>query len=266
MNNYLSNCKRINGNTLKIIACVVMLIDHITAGIMIPVVRNGLYPDSVSFEQVEFVYEILRAIGRNSFPIFCYLIVEGFLHTSSRLRYALGLLIFGIISEPLYDIVLYSQEDAFNLNIIEVLEANKPYLNEKCNVYFTLLLGLLAIWAIEKIYTLTVLNEIKAAAALITSAGFVFIAEKIHSDYHGFGVGLIIIFYVLRFFEPLNLFAGYVLLCFVHREYAALPTFILLFFYNKKRGRKLGNLKYLFYAFYPAHLLAIYFVRCIIYG
>ncbi len=257
MNDYLSNFKKINGHTLKIIACIVMLIDHATAGIMVPVVRNGLYPDSIPFEKVELVYEILRAIGRNSFPIFCYLIVEGFLHTSSRLRYALGLMIFGIISEPLYDIVLYTLEDAFNLNIIEVLQTNKPYLNEKCNVYFTLLLGLLAIWAMEKIYTLSVRFEIKVVAALISSAGFIFIAEKIHSDYHGFGVGLIIIFYMLRFFEPLNLFAGYILLCFVHREYAALPSFILLYFYNKKRGRKLGNLKYLFYAFYPAHLLAI---------
>ncbi len=266
MNDYLSNLKKINGNTLKLIACVVMLIDHITAGIMVPVVQNGLYPDSIPFEKVELVYDILRAIGRNSFPIFCFLIVEGFLHTSSRLRYALGLLIFGIISEPLYDIVLATLEEPFNLNILEVLEANKPYLNDRCNVYFTLLLGLQAIWAIEKIYPLSVRYEIKVVAVILSSAVFIFIAEKVHTDYHGFGVGLIIIFYFLRFLEPVNLFAGYVLLCFVHREYAALPTFILLYFYNKKRGRKLGNLKYLFYAFYPVHLLAIYFARCMIYG
>ena len=266
MNEFLSKYKRINGNTLKIFACVVMLIDHFSAGIIIPVVRDGLYPDSVSFETIESFYNILRAIGRNSFPIFCFLIVEGFLHTSSRIRYALSLFVFGLISEPVFDLVFYAKEDAFNLNIIEVLQANAASLGDKCNVYFTLLLGLLAIWAIEKIYSLPFAFEIRAVLALASSAAFVFIGERIHSDYHGFGVGLIIILYVMRTYEPIGLFAGYCLLSLLNREYAALPSFVLLYFYNNKRGKNLGPLKYLFYAFYPAHLLLIYFIRCVVFG
>ena len=56
MNDRLAVFKRINGNTLKVIACVIMLIDHMTAGIVIPVVRCGLYPDSVPYEKIELVY------------------------------------------------------------------------------------------------------------------------------------------------------------------------------------------------------------------
>ena len=68
--------KKISGNTLKLIACITMFIDHVTAGIMLPVVREGLYPDSVSFDTLNIIYKILRGIGRNSFPIFCFLLVE----------------------------------------------------------------------------------------------------------------------------------------------------------------------------------------------
>ena len=44
--------KKINGLTLKVIACVVMLLDHLTAGMMLPAIRAGLYPDSISFETI----------------------------------------------------------------------------------------------------------------------------------------------------------------------------------------------------------------------
>ena len=266
MNDKLSGLKRINGNTLKVIACVIMLIDHMTAGIMIPVVRSGLYDETVPFEKIEFAYEVLRAIGRNSFPIFCFLLVEGFIHTSSRLRYAFGLLVFGIVSEPFYDAILNTEEEFFNPNFSELFKANMPYMNEQCNVFFTLLLGLIAIWSIEKIFALKIPFEIRALISFAVSAGIIFVAEKIHCDYHGFGVAVIIIFYVLRMYEPLNLMAGYCVLTLIEREYASLPSFILMYFYNKKRGIKLGVLKYLFYLFYPVHIFLVYVIRCRIYG
>ncbi len=266
MNDKLAVFKRINGNTLKVIACVIMLIDHMTAGIVIPVVRCGLYPDSVPYEKIELVYEVLRAIGRNSFPIFCFLIVEGFIHTTSRRRYALGLFVFGLISEPFFDGILNAEEEFFNPDLFEVLRVNRPFLNEQCNVFFTLLLGLIAIWMIERIFNTDLSFEIRAALSLLSCGCIIFIAELIHSDYHGFGVGLIIVFYLLRMYEPLNLMAGYFLLSLIEREFFSFPSFVLLLFYNKKQGRKLGLFKYLFYAFYPVHIFGIYMLRCMLYG
>ena len=91
--------RRLNGNTLKVIACIIMLIDHFGAAIILPLNNDGLLPFDIPFSQVKIVYDIIRAVGRTAFPLFCFLLVEGFVHTKSRLRYGLSLLIFGIISE-----------------------------------------------------------------------------------------------------------------------------------------------------------------------
>ena len=266
----LERFRKINGNTLKIIACISMLIDHFAAGLIVPVVNNGLYDGDLSFETINIIYKTLRGIGRTAFPIFCFLLVEGFIHTKNRLRYALSLLIFGIISEPFYDVTFYAKEEIFNPNIIEVIKANSATLNNRCNVYFTLLLGLLVIWAIQSSFLLVKKLKVHYGFALILSglASFlgIFVAEKISTDYHGYGVGLIIIFYVLRTRQPLDLIAAYALLCCINTEYLALPAFILMFLYNKKRGRKLGNFKYFFYAFYPVHILFVYLLRCFLIG
>ena len=262
--------KKINGNTLKLIACITMFIDHAAAGIIVPAVRNGLFPDSISFDTLNIIYKILRGIGRSAFPIFCFLLVEGFIHTKNRLRYALSLLIFGLVSEPFFDVCFYAKEDIFNLNIFSVISQNKDPISEKCNVYFTLLLGLLTIWGMEK--TLEATKKLGAhviisyAIAAMTASLGIFVAEKISSDYHGYGVFLIIIFYLLRNYNPVNLIGGYLSLLSLGTEYLSLPAFFLLYCYNQKRGRSLGRLKYLFYAFYPAHIGFIIFLRCIIFG
>ncbi len=262
--------KKINGNTLKLIACITMFIDHATAGIMLPVVRAGFYPDSIPFDTLNIIYKILRGIGRNSFPIFCFLLVEGFVHTKNRLRYALSLLIFGFISEPFFDVCFYAEEDLFNINIFSVMEQNRDLLTEKCNVYFTLFIGLLVIWGTEKVMELVRKSSgniiISYALAIVIAGAGIYVAEFLNTDYHGYGVFLIFVFYILRNFSPVNLIGAYLSIISLGTEYLALPSFGILYFYNQKRGRSLGRLKYLFYAFYPAHLAFIILLRCLIYG
>ena len=261
--------KKINGLTLKVIACIVMLLDHLTAGIMLPAIKAGLYPDSIPFETIKLIYNILRGIGRNAFPIFCFLIVEGFIHTKNRLRYALGLLIFGFISEPFYDVTFLAEKEEFNLNIFKVLSANRDILADHCNVYFTLFIGLVVIWAIEKSFYLYKelqlpiwLSYVFSCCAIATG---IVTAELLRTDYHGFGVALIVVLYVLRLASPLNLFAGYLSICTLSTEYLAFTGFLLLLMYNGKRGRALGRMKYVFYIFYPLHIYLIYVIRCLVF-
>ena len=76
--------------TLKIIAVVTMLIDHIAMAFL---------------AQGSSLYMVMRSIGRLSFPIYCFLLVEGFYHTENKKKHLYMLLLFSIISEVPYDMI-----------------------------------------------------------------------------------------------------------------------------------------------------------------
>ena len=270
MQDNLQRFKKIDGNTLKVIACITMLIDHIGAAFIYPVVTKGLYPNTMTFDQVKLIYDICRTIGRTAFPIFCFLLTEGFIHTKSRPRYALSLFLFALISEPFYEVAFHAEKETFNINMLEVLRANADTRLEQSNVYFSLLIGLLTIWAVDYFMNMAKENLTwyprSVSLSVIAVAAGAYLAYRIQCDYKAFGILLIVALYYLKPFEPLNIVAGYIILSMYMREYRALPAFILMLFYSKKRGRSLGYKKYLFYVFYPLHIFLIYLIRCLMYG
>ena len=90
----------ISGCTLKMIAIITMFIDHTGAIVLRSLLNDPAF--TVDFERQAFVsslYNLSRDIGRLAFPIFCFLIVEGFLHTRNVKRYAERLALFAVISE-----------------------------------------------------------------------------------------------------------------------------------------------------------------------
>lgn len=113
----------ISGYWLKVIAVISMLIDHTSAVILeqIPGLENPAF--------------LMRIIGRLAFPIYCFLLVEGFYHTRSRAKYAGRLFLFALISEVPFDLAFSRRMWDFSSN----------------NVFFTLLFGLLVIWGVEGI-------------------------------------------------------------------------------------------------------------------
>ena len=122
--------KGLSGSALKIIAIVTMLIDHIAATVIIRILKFGGYNDGLYQ-----LYRVMRNIGRIAFPIFCFLLVEGFMHTRDREKYALRLGCFAAVSEIPFDL-------AFNGKVLEVGYQN---------VFFTLLLGLLTMMAYDAV-------------------------------------------------------------------------------------------------------------------
>ena len=267
-----------SGSFLKTVAVITMLIDHIGAGIVYPMLLNGLTLFSLSFNESVLVYRILRIIGRTAFPIFCFLLVEGFFHTKNRKLYALNLFVFALLSEIPFDLALIpANEFSHTLQIGEALRTNTAVYLEDQSVYCTLFLGFLVIWAIEAAFAgcasvskdrPSLRTPAYLAGALVSFlavlAGY-FAADVLYTDYDHKGVILIVIFYLLYRMRPLALGAAYVYISlFGHNEVFSLPGFVLMFFYNGKRGYIKGKMKYAFYAFYPVHLFLIYVIRTLL--
>ena len=192
-------------------------------------------------------YIWMRVIGRLAFPIYCFLLAEGAVHTSHHGKYLLRLFAFALISEV-----------PFNLVLTGTLYS--PYHQ---NVFFTLFLGLLAITAIQKLPS-RILSAVAAIACI-------FVASPFHTDYGSGGVLIVLIFYLFREqpFLKAILFAVFDIglwggvgrgLSYVFQSVQSYAVFAIIpiLCYNGKRG---PGLKYVFYIFYPAHLLVLYWLK-----
>lgn len=270
--NFIESLPKVNASTLKVVALVTMLIDHIGAGILLFVIRSGVYPFGGTFDTSAEVYDWIRHIGRQAFPIYCFLLTEGILHTRSVPKYARNLTVFGILSEPFFDFALKIKFDAFSTDIVAVYEANKEIIIHCCNVYFTLLIGLLVIQSMKYVEDTLggplyipsgedVKNPFLALLYLLPVLAGALFAQYIDSDYRWWGVVLIAIFFAFRNNKPIACFLGYIFFMNLGTEGWSLPAFLLILLYDGTPGRITKKFKYAFYAFYPAHLLLIYLIR-----
>lgn len=254
-NTTTSTKRGIPGSTLKIIAIMTMFIDHIGAVIFERILINkGFYAldfsnmeKSMDFFNDNGVYlivdVILRLIGRLGFPIFCFLLIEGFLHTRNVWKYAFRLFLFALISEI-----------PFNLAFI-----GSTFYDGYQNVFFTLFLGLFALIAIQFIEKkLTTHVWLRYLLIVPVTIIFMIIANFLKTDYSAMGVLTIVIMYILRNNRAWEMVGGCATLTVMSfSEITAFFTLIPISKYNGERGL---SLKYIFYAFYPVHLLILYLI------
>ena len=208
-------------DALKIVGVSSMIIDHI---------------GYVFFPQVAW----LRIIGRLAFPIFAAGIVNGYRHTSDWKKYAMRLLIFGLLAQIPFQLIL----GEFRLNIL-----------------FSFFFGLLIMYFFEtKKYFLIVL--------------LVFLSFKVPIEHEWFGLATIFIFFLLK--DKFHILLAYLTLIFVYvvakNEHAYLIYFysifgaLLVLFPEVLKNLKSPALpKYFFYFFYPAHLIILLVVKYIVY-
>ncbi|NMP38028.1 MAG: hypothetical protein GX051_07915 [Clostridiales bacterium] len=234
----------ISGSTLKLIAMAAMLADHAAVVFLEDAAVSALADAALfrglsllvtgklfSFGAPATLYIVGRLVGRLAFPIFAFLITEGFRHTRNVKKYALRLAVFAAVSEI-----------PFNL-----IAAGEPFSLEYQNIFFTLLLGLAA--------TAVVSGEGKEPLRIAASALIALSASFLNTDYGAYGVFIIVLFYLTSSRRVLrNCLCGCALLIQLTAPLSLLPINA----YNGKRGL---NLKYVFYVFYPAHLLMLYFIN-----
>ncbi len=206
------------GFQLKLLAMLAMTADHIGA---------------VFFPEIP----LLRWIGRLAMPVLCFFIGEGLRHTRSPRRYLLRLTGFALLSELPFDLAFYGGIEW-----------------EHQNVYFTLALGLLALWAIQSWGMEGWLLALTAALA----------AELLGCDYGMYGVLLILLLDRFHRAHSEQLAAAALLnLAFfgLQTQTLSLIALPLLWLYNGKRGR---DDRRLFYLYYPAHLCVLGILRFVL--
>lgn len=229
----------LSGSALKVLAMAIMLLDH-TAAFLLCKSQAAAAPLFTLGTNSYSLYRIMRDVGRLAFPIFCFLLVEGFLHTRNRRRYAASLFLFACLSEIPWNLA----------------QSGRLFYSQKQNVFFTLFLGCLAFCAIEYFRE-------KELLMLLSMATLFVVSLRLNADYSYRGYVFLLIMYWLRNEKPAQAVIGSGWLFY---EWKACFAFLPINMYNGKRGFIRGRwLKYLFYAFYPVHILVIYLIRLYVY-
>ena len=221
---------------LKLIAILFMLLDHIAA---------YLFPDLVG----------LRIVGRLSFPLFGWLIANGYRHTSDVNRYLIRLLIFAFISQIPFALVSGSMSEPLS----------------SLNIFFTLWLGLSTIVLLDRFTSLPariicvglgmalgwILPVDYGAAGVLSIIAFHLSFKRY---WLMFGLQLLIfsLFFTLPLLVDLAQMPGLVAHPVRLWQPLAAASVLFIALYNGRRGYPM---KYLFYLFYPAHLLLLYWLQ-----
>ena len=222
-----------SGFRLKVIAGAAMAFSHF----------GCLFWDLLSPAAVDFFY----FIGRISFPVFAYLITEGWRYTKSKSQYMLRLFCFAVLSQVPYLLVV-NRGKLFPFEL---------------NVLFSFFWGTCVLWLED--CALKAEKTGRRWGLFCLSLTPVFLSFFLPMDYGWKGVlcvvlmglmkeknkklGILLGCVALIYLQPFSVYYGFAFL-------SALPALLLLYFYNGLRGRTQG--KYLFYLFYPGHLAVLY--------
>lgn len=232
----------ISSFTLHVLAMALMLCDHIWA---------TLLPAE----------EWLTCIGRIAYPIFAFMIAEGYRHTHDLRRYMLRILLWACLTEIPFNI-MYGGSVFY------------PYHQ---NVLWTFLESLLVIFLIEKCR-----KRFKKVTAAILSAGIILLGFILGFatmvDYYGVGILMVLTFYFFRgrtwksrlaqliclYILNIKLLGGYcyIISIFGHEiEFAqqgfALIALIPIWLYNGRQGFHNKLFQWACYAFYPVHMIIL---------
>lgn len=236
--------------TLKIIACVTMLIDHVGA----TVVESQFFV--TPFDGIYYLYFAMRIIGRVAFPIYCFLLAEGAHYTHDPRKYALRLFIGALLSEPGFDFALFG-----------------GWTWENQSVMVTLLLGFGMVELMEKCP--------KYWMKLLAVVPFFFAAEWMKTDYGGYGVAIVALFWLTRELPNRRMIqlVGLAALCLMMNNAAisfgviqipielfALFAMIPICLYSGRKATASRAVQLGFYLFYPVHLAVLAVIMKLCFG
>jgi len=224
----------LTNNQLKIIAMVSMLFDH---------VGKELLPQ----------YPFLQIIGRLAFPIFAYMIAEGCFYTKNKIKYFLTIFILGTGCQIVYMVA----EQSFYQNVLITFSLSIALIFslENFRAKKEKISGIILFFTVVIVVALTI-----ALPVFLEEYGF-------QVDYGIYGVLLPVAVFYGKGKERKLVYTTGVLALLAHSfgggiQWFSLLSVPILALYNQKRGKY--NIKPLFYIFYPAHLVVIYFISLVL--
>lgn len=210
----------------------------------------------------------LTCVGRLAFPIFAFLIVEGYFHTRSLKRYVGRLFLFALLSEVPFDLVM----------------GGTAFYPVHQNVLWTFLIGI----------GLIVCNEwargkgrlwLRAVTAVATVVLGLLLGLVSFADFHFAGVFMVLTFYFFRGRKWWNFLGQLLAMAYINLEILAglsypvslagvtfffpqqgfaLLSLPLIWLYRGRQGYHSRAFQYGCYAFYPVHLLLLWLVQGIL--
>lgn len=242
----LKKLKCINALELKVLAMALMVCDHMWATVL---------PD----------IGWISNLGRLAFPIFAFQIVEGFYQTHDRKKYIRRMLVFALISEIPFDL----------------MTSGVWFYPFHQNVMMTFLIGLLMLSWMERVrgtlWKYLLVSAICAALSIV-------LGSIVMADYFQFGLLTVLLFYWTRNWKygwvvqlagmiwihgiymgslelTMHLFGQTII---IPQQGLAVLSLIPIWMYNGKQGYHSKPVQYACYAFYPVHMLILYFLRQIL--
>ncbi len=240
----LKKLRIFNGNTLKILAAIFMLVDHI--GFLI-------FPDVLW----------LRAIGRISMPLFAFLISEGCRYTRSKTKHFLLLFTLGVVCQVVYQIAMpgelyFNILITFSISVLTIYAmqyAKQTLFEKESNAVKKTLALLLFFIVVISVYGFCLVFHVDYGfwGCMLPVAASAFDFRKIEAPSWLKNLDVlplkILCFAIVLL--PLVLGSAFSFKIAIFSYLAVL----LLLLYNGEKGKK--NLKYFFYLFYPIHLAVL---------
>ena len=249
----------LNGATLKLIACALMLIDHI---------------GFIFIEQNATSYTFFRGFGRLAFPIFAFFIAEGCRYTKNKLRHFAMIFSAGVICELF--IVLFTKQFIGNIFLTFSISILLIHLLETAKIS---IFDVKIIDAILSVITIgAIIVALNFAFDLTITSPLLMLPQKFTLDYGLYGILAPVAVSLFDFRRVENapelikkldclvvklLCLALVLLPlafsqtadFIAIQFLQYFAILLLLLYNGKKG---FNIKYFFYLFYPLHMVVLY--------
>ncbi|MDR2964501.1 MAG: conjugal transfer protein TraX [Treponema sp.] len=236
--------KILTANKLKVFAIIVMFLDHFA---------TVFFPSNV------IITLIFKLLGRMAAPIFCFFIAQGYHYTSNLKKYTIRLLAFAAISHIPYLLAFHPNNLVFGLGFLKATSVILP-----------LAMGLIALAAIKssKIHIILKPVILAACCAVSYTANWNYIAVLwvvafglFHGNFlrQSIAFCIICVFYLL--IQPFRLYGIFHETYPQWQQFGIFLSLLLLAMYNGQPGKKSPAMKWIFYIFYPAHLILLYLLN-----